>query len=410
MIPSDPSTSAFTQHSAIRVWQLALVLVGYHSVAATDPGAWQATDGPPQSGLSREAATETRQRLWQDWQARIRADHELEWNTKKITLDQLEMKFETRTFGQPAATGRRLFISMHGGGGAPARINEQQWRNQIGLYEPEEGLYLAPRAPTDHWNLWHEPHIDRFFQRIIGDAVVFEQVDANRVYLLGYSAGGDGVYQLAPRMADRWAAAAMMAGHPNDASPLGLRNIGFTLHMGGDDGAYGRNEVAARWKTRLAELQAADPDGYQHSVTLHKGLGHWMEHRDDVALPWMAAFRRDPRPRRVVWHQSPVTHGQFYWLAVDPENEIAGSTVIVARQGQTISIEQADKIRRLTVLLDDDLVDLDRPVTVCQGDQVLFQGMIPRSAAMLQETLEQRGDRYYMFPASVTVDLENADD
>ncbi|MEM7298333.1 MAG: hypothetical protein AAF391_08720 [Bacteroidota bacterium] len=52
---------------------------------------------------------------------------------------------------------------------------------------------------------------------------------------MGYSAGGDGVYQLAPRMADSLAAAAMMAGHPNDASPLGLRNIGFTLHMGGKD-------------------------------------------------------------------------------------------------------------------------------------------------------------------------------
>ena len=41
-------------------------------------------------------------------------------------------------------------------------------------------------------------------------AIVFEDVDPNRVYLLGYSAGGDGVYQLAPRMADRFAAASMM--------------------------------------------------------------------------------------------------------------------------------------------------------------------------------------------------------
>ena len=41
--------------------------------------------------------------------------------------------------------------------------------------------------------------------------------------VVGYSAGGDGVYQLAPRMADSWAAAAMMAGHPNGVSPLSLR-------------------------------------------------------------------------------------------------------------------------------------------------------------------------------------------
>jgi predicted peptidase len=64
------------------------------------------------------------------------------------------------------------------------------------------------------------------------------------IYLLGYSAGGDGVYQLAPRMADRFAAASMMAGHPNDSTPAGLRNLPFALFMGGDDAAHNRNGVA----------------------------------------------------------------------------------------------------------------------------------------------------------------------
>jgi poly(3-hydroxybutyrate) depolymerase len=50
---------------------------------------------------------------------------------------------------------------------------------------------------------------------------------------MGYSAGGDGVFQIAPRMADHWAAAAMMAGHPGDAAALNLRNLPFTIFMGG---------------------------------------------------------------------------------------------------------------------------------------------------------------------------------
>ena len=74
------------------------------------------------------------------------------------------------------------------------------------------------------------------------------RLDPNKVYLMGYSAGGDGVYQLAPRMADRFAAAAMMAGHPNETSPLGLRNLPFTIHMGENDTPYKRNKVAAEWK------------------------------------------------------------------------------------------------------------------------------------------------------------------
>jgi len=55
-------------------------------------------------------------------------------------------------------------------------------------------------------------------------------------------------------MADSLAAASMMAGHPNDASPLGLRNIGFTIHVGALDNGFNRNKVAfGIWrKTRSA--------------------------------------------------------------------------------------------------------------------------------------------------------------
>ncbi len=87
------------------------------------------------------------------------------------------------------SSGAALYISMHGGGGAPPNVNDQQWRNQIQLYQPEEGYYVAPRAPTNTWNLWHEAHIDDLFDRLILAFVVCKHVDPNRVYLMGYSAG-----------------------------------------------------------------------------------------------------------------------------------------------------------------------------------------------------------------------------
>ena len=82
------------------------------------------------------------------------------------------------------------------------------------------------------------------------------------LYVLGYSAGGDGVYQLAPRLADRWAAAGMMAGNPNDASPLNLRNLGFALHVGGtaDCLPVGNLRCFQRDVHRITFLQAADGD------------------------------------------------------------------------------------------------------------------------------------------------------
>ena len=120
---------------------------------------------------------------------------------------------------------------MESGGGAPPALNDQQWSYQVNLYELPEGICVAPRAPTDTWNLWHEGHIDPIFQRLIESYVACRGVNPDKVYLMGYSAGGDGVWQLAPRMADRFAAAAAKlapVGHrpadeiDEDAAKLGL--------------------------------------------------------------------------------------------------------------------------------------------------------------------------------------------
>ena len=151
---------------------------------------------------------------------------------------------------------------MHGGGGAPAAVNDSKWQNQIRLYDPEGSLYIAPRAPTDTWNLWHEAHIDGLFDRLIENCIAIHGVNPDRVYIMGYSAGGDGVYQIGPRMADRWAAAAMMAGHPNEAKPESLRNLPFALQVGGQDAAFKRNEICQQWADQLTALAKAHEDSY----------------------------------------------------------------------------------------------------------------------------------------------------
>ncbi|MBL9149880.1 MAG: dienelactone hydrolase family protein [Phycisphaerae bacterium] len=311
------------------------------------------------------------------------------------------MKFFAKTFGDAPTGGRSLVISMHGGGGAPTQVNDQQWENQKRLYELKEGIYVAPRAPGDTWDLWHQGHIDGLFDRLIEDLVIVEDVNPDRVYIMGYSAGGDGVFQLAPRMADRFAAAAMMAGHPNETRPDGLRNLPFTLHMGGKDGAFKRNEVAAQWKTLLADLHAADPKGYVNEVVIHPGKGHWMDREDAVAIPWMAAHTRDLRPTKIVWLQDDVTHSRFYWLAVDDPK--ARERIVVERDGQTIRVVEAPAEKRLRIRLDDSMLDLDKPVVVLQGEKELFRGNVERSPAVIDATLNERGDRQGIWTAEVAV-------
>ena len=47
------------------------------------------------------------------------------------------------------------------------------------------------------------------FEHLIESMIVIEDVNPNKVYIVGYSAGGDGVYALGTRMADRWAGCLM---------------------------------------------------------------------------------------------------------------------------------------------------------------------------------------------------------
>ena len=363
------------------------------------------------AALSKADAATVQAALWQDHQALIRETRRTEMDAKTIELKGKVMKFDTLDFpakGGIPAGGRSLFISMHGGGGAPPQVNESQWRNQIKLgqaYAPAEGIYLAPRAPTDSWNLWHEGHIDTFFDRLIENLVVLGEVNPNRVYLLGYSAGGDGVYQLGPRMADRWAAASMMAGHPNEALPTSLRNLPFAIQVGGNDAAFRRNQIAAEWGQKLDALQQLDPQGYVHFTEVHAGKGHWMDLEDRKAIPWMEKYTRQPLPDKIVWRQDDVTHDRFYWIEVPRSQAAGGQEITAQRRGQTISLSASAGVRAVTVLLNDAMVDLDQAVTVEVQGKPLFTGRLPRTPATLERTLAGRGDPSAMFSAEVTVSL-----
>jgi pimeloyl-ACP methyl ester carboxylesterase len=343
------------------------------------------------AGLTRQQAEQVRDRHAAAALASLKQEMAGEMAAKSITIGDKTLRWLEKQSGEAPFGKRSLWISMHGGGGAPAQVNDGQWRNQIRLYNPEEGIYVAPRAPTDTWNLWHENHIDPLFDRLIAGMTATRGVDPDKVYLMGYSAGGDGVWQLAPRMADRFAAAAMMAGHPNEASLLGLRNLPFAILMGGDDAAYDRNKVARERADQLVALQKADPGGYPHFVRIYDATGHWMNGRDAEALPWMAKHTRNPWPDRIVWFQDDVTHDRFYWLGIPPGAAKAGKRITATAKDGSITLE-GDVPDGIILHLSDALLDLDRPVTVTINGKQVHHGIVPRSAEAIKAALDKRPD------------------
>ncbi len=340
----------------------------------------------------------------EQWRQENAARWEANLESLTVSKGDLTMKFSYQIFGDKPSDGRSMYISMHGGGNTAASVNDSQWENQKRLYQPEEGVYVCPRAPWNDWDMWFKPPMDGLLEDLIQTLAYGLDVNHNKVYLMGYSAGGDGVWRLAPRLADHLAAASMMAGHPGDVKLVNVRNMPFTIWVGGDDAAYNRNrEVALRGK-ELDSLQTADENGYIHETHVLDGYPHWMDLKDAAAVPWMAQYKRNPYPDRIVWCQEEVARDVFYWLSIPHEFAKRGMTVIANRKGNVIEIEQCD-YPELTICLNSSMVDLSKKVTVKYKGRKVFKGKLNPSADTARKSLFQRGDPSYMFDAVINLKL-----
>jgi len=198
------------------------------------------------------------------------------------------MRFFMETIGQPDEDGRYpLYITLHGGGGAPAEENNDQWIDMSNYYRGvvENGIYIACRGITDTWDLHFQKDSYPLYDRLIEAMIVNYGADPDRVFLLGFSAGGDGVYQIAPRLADRFAAVNMSSGHPNGVSLLNLANCPICLQAGirdwYDEDAM-RSVRAAEFEKTLSEYRDQYGFGYEHRVCIHVPNGHnYSDNADD---------------------------------------------------------------------------------------------------------------------------------
>ena len=342
--------------------------------------------------------------ILQQWYAEGQKHYKDVMQNKKLIIDGNTMPLYWRyyPYSKPEG-GRALFISLHGGGGAEPEVNDEQWINQYRLYETkDDDVYLCPRAAFNTWDLHFRTEADPFYREIIHMAVTCMDVDPNKVYLLGYSAGGDGVWRLAPRHADMWAAASMMAGHPGDVSLVNLRNTPFMIWCGEYDEAYNRNKECAGRIQEMSKLHAQDSDGYIYSGHIVKNKGHWMDREDTAAIGWMYKYKRNPYPNRVVWQQEDFAVNEFYWLKVNPNEVERGKKVVASYSGNTIDIDYCD-YRNLTIMLCDKMMNLDKPVVVNMCGKEVFRGMVSRSLDVYKRTLYERNDPEYAFSVEIKV-------
>ena len=199
-----------------------------------------------------------------------------------IERDGKKMRFTMEVIGEPDASGLYpLYITLHGGGGGEGadEENDSEWFTMATYYRENvtSGIYVACRGMVDEWNMHFIDEAFPMYDRLIEDMILLKNADPNRVYLLGFSAGGDGVYGVTPRMADRFAAANMSSGHPNGVSLLNTANVPFEIQVGIRD--YYTEDVmrsirGAEFGKTLDEYREKYGFGYEHRILVHVPEGH----------------------------------------------------------------------------------------------------------------------------------------
>ncbi|MDB5348781.1 MAG: polyhydroxyalkanoate depolymerase [Planctomycetota bacterium] len=329
-----------------------------------------------------------------------------EWEEKVTKTADRSSPYLWRSVGNATAKSRGLVIAMHGGGGAPKRVNDSQWKSMFEVYyrdHPEAGdyVYLALRAPNDAWNGFYDDAICPLVERLIRQFVLFGNVDPDRVYILGASHGGYGAFVIGPKIPDRFAAIHASASAPSPGETLGenLRNVRFTFMVGEKDTAYGRAERCqafakelAGWKTTLG--------GFPGEFEWKPGVGHSVPDRDKVA-DMLRSGSRNPRPNKIVWVQSDEILMHSYWI--ESPRPVEGARVEASVEDNKVRLKM-DKLEKLSLWLDSPLVDLSRPVTIeIEGQPA--RTVIPRpNLGTFCDGLEKRSDPRLAAPVKIDVD------
>ncbi len=311
-----------------------------------------------------------------------------------------------------------LALWLHGAGGAGGGIVASAMYQRVA---DENSAILAAPQCLDHcdWSASESCAMQalsalRYLKRIV-------PLDHDRVYLTGHSMGGRGSFTLGLTYPQEFAGLAPAAGsigaitattdvdhHHDYCYPHAENGLHQRIHLqvGQDDLNYlvAQNEGAAL---------AFDELGYDFRFEALEGVGHAMDMDTWYgAMAWLAETSREPYPDRVVfnvpehlssYYSDLYFHTQVplsqYWLGVDQRSDDgAPARVEGSVAGDTLEIT-TDNVARLSVLLADELVDLDGPVTVVVDGEVWFEGRVGRDSALALVYARERLERSMVFAA-----------
>lgn len=389
---------------------------------------------------TKEDLKKARASAWDEYVTAAKADSVRKTEVQECVMhfQDVQMKYGIQVIGEPLENGYPLYIALHGGGfGETPDLNNQQWEHMHIYYRDEvkNGVYINPRGVRDTWDTHGNPESYPLYDRLIENMILYYNVDPNRVYILGFSAGGDGVYLVSPRMADRFAATNMSAGHHNGTSVTNLYNTPIQLQVGMNDTAYNRHLVTVEYGEHLDHLQKEYDGGYEHNVFVHVDKPHnfkdWSNEdqcvvadnvkwhdtgeyttkmADTNAIHFLNRYTRNPLPAKVVWDLGnrgwERSVDSFYWLTAPMTTNEGILVAYYNREDNSITIEKDTTNGDFSILVNEDMLDVFQPIKIHspKGDFTVTPEL---SEQLLKDTTVERGDQNYQF--EVKIDYKKLD-
>lgn len=262
----------------------------------------------------------------------------------------------------------------------------------------EKFIVVTPEVPTADRAAFNAPGCFEFIDRLIVDVRTRFNTDPNRLYLSGHSGGGAAAFCLAQiwphRVAGFYAMASLHFSFPGDreACMETLRTVpGFFV--------VGKNDVppcvdgfrftqAYYEKAKLpGEFMFVDGRGHEQIVDLHPKAYDYLLKSVRRSAPkdiQGVFYTYDDAPDQVPFL------GRRFWLEVE-ETDGDHAAFHAWIDGQTVNIESKAFVNG-AVLLNDELVDLDRPVEIVLNGTTAATGRVERSPTFLLSQFRKEKD------------------
>ncbi len=294
-------------------------------------------------------------------------------------------------------------------------------------------MYFIPQIPNEgEWYRWYQRGKQWAWERLLRQALLRDEIDADKVYFMGISEGAYGSQRLASYYADYLAGAGPMAGgEPLVNAPAeNLRNTAFVLRTGQRDFGFYRNVLTRIAAIKLDSLQQLYPGHYDYMVELIPDAGHGINYMPTA--PWLRKHKRDPYPKSVYWENFEMDgryRDGFYNLYVDERsnddesqrtcyemningNEVDVTVSLVKYEPSLVGNDFGFPISldfrktyvpatkgRFTVYLNDSLVDMSKEVTLRVNGREVFRGKVKPSLEDMVNSCARYYERARIYPA-----------